>query len=669
MDNEKDIYIKEKLQNDKLISKNADDIINKFFDMEDVKMEENKNKVKSKKLLFSEKWKKILVTAASLVIIFGVANVYASTRGYGNIFFLIKYLITGENNNVTGKEEILTDRDLTISYEPINITDKINVVIKKLQIKNNEARLFILVNEQENLNGSFVPLKYKVYNDENKLLCDQKSNKDENSVSYTDELILSNYKENNTKLKLEIYSAKSELITTINIDLKKQTIEVVGEQEALSKISEIELKKFLNYVSGLSRKANGISKDEVYIDLAIGMLVEKDISNGKTLMYKNRDVSGFLASDVDEMINYSFSENNIKNFKGGNFITKTKDSGKDYYIYNDSTDFTFEGECININNISYCNGIYTVTYTFYLRGGEPDDDVNINNYEIFEQTVYIRLNDNNKFSKFKLISEDNAEIISGVGSNSNVSEENHSANNTNTTTNTNTSTTNTVNNTNTSSSINNTSASTNNNGNNNTISYTNTTVSSDNNQTNNNENMTVDQTISNNDLTENINNYASTMSWTGYWAPGIKFQYPTEFELVEEGGYYRGNNQGELTTRITGIAVGKNPDTNERVESKLMIKIYNPAFISESEANIRMYSNGYERGSLENKRGIKWYVTSNNSTNEQGYTYSESYSNIERTSDGSYIENRIEFVTDNIDNYKVRNIINWLLGTTQLTSW
>ena len=124
MDNEKDLYIKEKLQNDKLISKNADDIINKFFDMEDVKMKNNNDnqnkKIKSKKILFSDKWKKILVTAASLMVIFGVANVYASTKGYGNIFFLIKYLITGENSYVTGKDEILTDsEDLTISLSPL----------------------------------------------------------------------------------------------------------------------------------------------------------------------------------------------------------------------------------------------------------------------------------------------------------------------------------------------------------------------------------------------------------------------------------------------------------------------------------------------------------------------------------------------------------------------
>lgn len=53
----------------------------------------NGNNNKNKK---SSKWKKILAIAASLVIVIGVANVYATTQGYDNVFFMIKYLLTGE---------------------------------------------------------------------------------------------------------------------------------------------------------------------------------------------------------------------------------------------------------------------------------------------------------------------------------------------------------------------------------------------------------------------------------------------------------------------------------------------------------------------------------------------------------------------------------------------
>ena len=677
MDNEKDLYIKEKLQNDKLISKNADDIINKFFDMEDVKMKNNNDnqnkKIKSKKILFSDKWKKILVTAASLMVIFGVANVYASTKGYGNIFFLIKYLITGENSYVTGKDEILADSDITISYEPISVTENLSIIIKKIQIKDNVAKLFVIVNEKERLDSEIVPLKYKVMNDKNVVLCDQKSSKEPDEYLYTDELRINDFKETDEILKLEIYKANSEILVTFNIDLKNQTIEVVGEKEALSKISEIELKRFLNYVSGLSNNSI-VSKDERLIRISLEMLKLENISNNEIISDYNR--IGYPVEEVNELISNCFSDNVAENISQGETIERYHKNGIDYYTFknNEVLDGGYlTGECININNISYCNGLYTVTYTFYHRGIEPDEDIDMNNYNIYEQTVYIKLNENNKYSKFKLVSMENAEIIQFRNNpNSSINNENNS-------------TTSTVNHKNNNLNVANT-ESTNNHVNNDSTSKDNSSYNNivpnnvdnssdnvtDNNtsvNTNNNEKSNSKNENNNNSNNEKIDNYASTMSWTEYWAPGLKFQYPTVFELIEEGGYYRGNNQGELTTRITGIAVGKNPDTNERIESKLMIKIYNPKFISVEEYNLKM-KEASNYGAFENNRGIKWNILNSNQSIEPGYSYSEAYSNFVYMSDSnSYVETSIEFITDNNENFKVRNIINWLLGSTQLTSW
>ena len=157
LDNEKDIFIKNKLQKDELISKKANDIFEKLnkgeFNM-DEKVEnvqvKNGNNNKNKK---SSKWKKILATAASLVIVIGVANVYATTQGYDNVFFMIKYLITGEKNT-EGKDNVLSDRDITISYEPINITKGLTITIKKLQIKDNQAKLFVLTDEKDVLDNN-----------------------------------------------------------------------------------------------------------------------------------------------------------------------------------------------------------------------------------------------------------------------------------------------------------------------------------------------------------------------------------------------------------------------------------------------------------------------------------------------------------------------------------
>lgn len=235
LDNQKDFFIKEKLQKDKIISKKADDVFNNFFKGDFYMNQEEKNietskentKVKSKK-----KYKKILATAASFFIIFGAANVYAMTQGYDNIFFMIKYLTTGDQSLVTNKEEILSDSDISISYEPIKITSDIRLQIKNLQIKDNEAKLFLVVNEDNyESNSDVVPLSYKVYNSENTLLCTQTSSKDftfENTM-YTEELALKNLKTTDKILRLEIYKNDSKLITKIKIDLDTRTIEVEGK--------------------------------------------------------------------------------------------------------------------------------------------------------------------------------------------------------------------------------------------------------------------------------------------------------------------------------------------------------------------------------------------------------------------------------------------------------
>ena len=105
MDNEKDEYIKEKLKEDVLISKKADDLFNeflkgeKFMNSEDnnfhtndkeINEVEKDNIVEFAKQKKNKSKKKVLGLVASLMIIFLAANGYASTQGYNNIFFAIK---------------------------------------------------------------------------------------------------------------------------------------------------------------------------------------------------------------------------------------------------------------------------------------------------------------------------------------------------------------------------------------------------------------------------------------------------------------------------------------------------------------------------------------------------------------------------------------------------
>lgn len=337
MDNEKDLFIKEKLQEDKLISKKAEDLFNKFGDkdffsgdtyekLENPRTSNVDNINKANRFL---KLKRFLATAASFFIVTGAANVYATSKGYQNIFFMIKYLITGDEQVVTKRDDILLDKDLTISFEQINLAKGLSVSVRKIQIVDNKAKLFIYTYKNEALDKTSGPLKFKVYNSKNMLLCEKNSDLDKQGLGYIyDELILEGFGNDDTVLNLEIYKSNSKKIVTLIIDINERKVEVLGEKEALQKISEIELKKFLGEVANYS---------------------------------KTIDIKG-------------------------------------------------TGECINISDISYCDGMYKVTYSFFYRGKESDSDLNMDNYDIYEQTVYISLN-SEKINQFKIVDKENATII------------------------------------------------------------------------------------------------------------------------------------------------------------------------------------------------------------------------------------------------------------------
>ena len=246
--NEQDLYIKKKLKEDEFISKKADDVFKNFL-KGDMNMKVDANQVGTEEKVSKNKWlkyKKWLSLAACVVILFGSANAYATYNGYENVFFLVKYLITGENEKVEGKENILLDKDITISYEKIDITENIAMKVTNLKIKDGKAKLYLYISEKElETDKNKVPLKYEVWDEKNNKLCSQMSAKEKSNSRYTEELNLENYKEDDKKLILKVYQANSELLLNVVIDLEHKTIEIEGDQEALKKVSEIELKEYL----------------------------------------------------------------------------------------------------------------------------------------------------------------------------------------------------------------------------------------------------------------------------------------------------------------------------------------------------------------------------------------------------------------------------------------
>lgn len=751
LDNQKDFFIKEKLQKDKIISKKADDVFKNFF-KGDLKMnQENSNQensndnnlntkepknIKEKSNKGNKKYQKLIATAASMLVLFGAANVYAMTQGYENIFFMIKYLTTGEQTTVTDKNEILSDRDTTISYEPIRIINGIRLQVKNLQIKDNEAKLFLVVNEDELQNDTnIVPLTYKVYNNQNKLLCTYESVKKDymGQTLYTEELVLNDLKETDKILKMEIYRANSKMIATVHIDLEYKTIEVVGEKDALKKVSEIELKEYLGFPTLLYDADGTMMNDDWKIFVAnitanhMNYELNRKEFDSMKVAYENGTPYGFKVDDINFVLDSVYGQK-IENFEynSENDFFVHEENGEKYFVTTYAGGLPGPVECIDITNMSYCGGLYTVTYTYCDIGEASIFDVDINDYDIYEHTITFELNedvDKKAVSKFRMVSSEKPVIIKSAEEkeegkieddvvtpedeiiNSNNDREiveeyfsgkwySYFAANELIIKNDMTFTIEFNNEIIDRGTI--------------ELKYYNdsevphilfkyengivydyervvtgevslrssdnmevyearTKVDEDNISEENDDDNIIDNTINEDkqDVSK-IDNYASTMSWTEYYAPGIKIKYPTIFNLEEIGGYYRGARTGEISTLISGVATGINPDTKEIINSNMTIEIYEPTYkeLSSEELQNLDAMCKYIRAD-----GIVWYEDYQPDGNG-GATYTHtSYTVDVNNPTYSAWEHKVVFKVDVDANYKVINIINWFLKSTTFISY
>ena len=398
-----DRFIKEKLNEDKVISRNADNLFKKNYKGE-IEMENKKFNIL--------KYKKALATAACLVVLLGGANVYASTNGYGNIFFLVKYLITG-NNEAKENDEVLSDRDITISYQNLKITDKITMKIEKLQIKDGKAKLITRVEESEKDTQNVTPFIYKVYDQDEKELTNATSSKSVgNDILYEDDIIIENYNENVKILKLKIYTPKQELLKEIKIDIENKTVEVSENTEELKKISEIELKEYLGEYVNLNTydvvfdRVSYATKEEwqnaMKVKIAMDLIYKKEIDNSK-----NSEIS-YGTSKVNKAIN---------EFTGENISGKIKLPNEGPLHYNEKTkSYEYmsengygEGLCINIENIKYNNGIYEVKFTYCYTTNSTYSSGDIDKLALYETTMKFKLNKDYIYTKYCLVDIDKIE--------------------------------------------------------------------------------------------------------------------------------------------------------------------------------------------------------------------------------------------------------------------
>lgn len=282
MNAEKDKKIKDFFANDKIVSDKANIIFDNFIlpikSESKIDNKEFTNKQSIKKVQEQKtdnivnfeakkekgkiyKFRKIMTIAASLVVVFIGSNAYARTMGYENIFFMIKDLTVAKTEN--NSDEIFLDKDIIISYKYFNISDNVQMQINELQVKDNKAKLYLLV--KETAENDETPFYYKVYNNQNDIMYNKKSMKDLNEEIYTEILELSNYNDDIENLKLEVYSKNKELLKTVSIDLEEKIIEARTENSAVQKISQIDLNKFLKYETENFYKQKEFKDKEVII--------------------------------------------------------------------------------------------------------------------------------------------------------------------------------------------------------------------------------------------------------------------------------------------------------------------------------------------------------------------------------------------------------------------
>ena len=411
-DEEKDLFIKSKLK-DGYIPEKIDDLFNNSINLienkEGENMEENNQKIKKNKKQVIIK--RVAAMAACLVVALGGGNIYATTHGYNNVFFMIKEFVNSEIS-VSGKEEILSDRDITISYKQIQIATNLKVTIKELQVKDGVAKLFIKVDEVGEIDSAIVPLKYKIYDDNDKLLSEKESSKEEsNVVSYTEEIEIKDYNNENI-INLEIDKSNGSKITTIKINLEEKTIEVQGEKEQLNKISEIELKKFLGYEASMefSKLDNCEDTEGTKVLAVYEFLANEDKLEEYKL--KKKELYGVMnASVVEKIAKEVFGETIGTMKKNDGVYTTYTENGVKYYGMEYASDIYIGGSCINISDISYCAGVYTATFTYSYLPDVPEGEYDVNDLAIYQNTVNFKYDENNKYSKFLIVSKENATLV------------------------------------------------------------------------------------------------------------------------------------------------------------------------------------------------------------------------------------------------------------------
>lgn len=383
---EKDLYIKSKLKEDNKIPEKIDNLFNdsaRLIENEGGSyMEENNqqsNKNKNQIIV-----KRVAAVAACAVIALGGGNIYATTQGYDNVFFMIKEWIS-PSEEVHGKDEILSDRDITISYKSIEVAKGIKMQINRLVVKDNEARLHLKIDKAET-ELDITPFEYIVKDENGNEICNYVSEKQE--MIHTEELKLEGLKKDAEKLELEVKQKDGKTLVTFNIDLENKQIEVIGNEQELQKISEEELKKYLGAFALLNYEDDTLNT---------GVSDRGILENVRNLMVANQ-ISKIENIDSKKIIEIMSCFTDLISSKEA--INK----------YNELAG-NVEGLCIDVTDIIYSQGIYTVTFTYCYPTAEDIKENRVEDLPVYEMTIGLTINKNDIYSKYYVSSKMESKLV------------------------------------------------------------------------------------------------------------------------------------------------------------------------------------------------------------------------------------------------------------------
>ena len=180
--------------------------------------------------------------------------------------------------------------------------------------------------------------------------------------------------------------------------LANEVIEIKGSNG--TKLNKEELKEYLGAFALMNyyRTEEEIKEPNIMTVLQLPSNKVKDIWENKERNYENAKIR-LNKSELEKVINAAYSFAEEYKLEEDEY---SRINGKYFEISEEPFNDPFYGKCLEIKNVSYENGIYTIDFIYEIIDdyGYPDVD----NFEDYEAIIKIKLNENTEYSKYKMVS-------------------------------------------------------------------------------------------------------------------------------------------------------------------------------------------------------------------------------------------------------------------------